>query len=50
MLLYRNDIDGENVTAHLTRIDGWKMVSDLHYLNGLQKKAKENWSNYATIN
>lgn len=38
MLMYRNDIDFENSTAHLTRIDGFNMVNDLYYLQGLGKK------------
>ena len=38
MLMYRNDIDFENSTAHLTSIDDFKMVDDLYYLQGLNKR------------
>jgi len=34
MLMYHSDITFVNNTAHLTKIDGFKMVDDLHYLYG----------------
>lgn len=39
MWLYSKNIDFDNSTAHLTRIDGLKMVEDLYFLQGLHKKA-----------
>lgn len=37
MLTFSNNIDFDNLTAHLTRIDSYQMVEDLYFLSGLQK-------------